>query len=229
MAQLTIRAISADLPALDEDTELEAVRSLGATGGSLSGFEFAGASLREVGLNGLTWRQGRIRALRAERVSLIGLDVRSAEVTGCELGSLRWIGGKLSRVRFDACKLLGARFAEMTMDSVVFTDCKLDYASFDRVRAGGPVLFVRCSLREAVFTGCYLAGCLFDACGLPATEFGPGTYRGCDLRGNDLSAISGVHHLKNVVLDRVQVLQLAEALSAELGVTFGGEAATEDH
>jgi uncharacterized protein YjbI with pentapeptide repeats len=115
------------------------------------------------------------------------------------------------------------------MDSVMFTDCKLDYATFDRVRAGGPVLFVRCSLREAVFTGCYLAGCLFHECDLPAAEFGPGTYRGCDLRGHELSAITGVHHLKNVVLDRVQVLQLAEALTAQLGVTFAGEAAAGDH
>jgi uncharacterized protein YjbI with pentapeptide repeats len=89
-----------------------------------------------------------------------------------------------------------------------------------RARHGPAHDLVRCSLREAVFTGCYLAGCLFDECDLFAAEFEPGTYRGCDLRGNDLSAISGPQHLKHVVLDRVQVLQLAEALSAELGVTF---------
>jgi uncharacterized protein YjbI with pentapeptide repeats len=228
-AQFTIRGTSADLPALDGETVLQRVRSL--AGGSLSGFEFGEASLREVDLKDVTWRQGAVRALRAERAeraSMTALDVRSAEFTGCELGSLRWTGGKLARGRFDGCKLLGARFADVTMNGVVFTDCKLDYAVFDQVRAGGPVLFARCSLREAVFTGCHLAGCLFDECDLFAAEFGPGTYRGCDLRGNDLSAISGTHHLKNVVLDRVQVLQLADALSAELGVTFTGEAVVED-
>jgi uncharacterized protein YjbI with pentapeptide repeats len=113
----------------------------------------------------------------------------------------------------------------VTLDNVVFTDCKLDYAMLEQVRASGPVLFVRCSLREAVFTGCSLAHCLFDECDLAAAAFGPGNYRACDLRGNDLSAISGAHHLKNVVLDRVQLLQLAEALSAELGVNFGDDAA----
>ena len=202
------------------DTGLERVRSLGS--GSLSGFEFGGASLREVDLKNVTWQQGTIRALRAERAGLTALDVRSVEFTGCELGSLRWSRGKLARTRFDACKLLGARFADLTTSSVVFTGCKLDYAVFDQVRASGPVLFVRCSLREAVFTGCNLAGCLFDECDLSAAEFGPGHYRGCDLRGNDLSAISGAHHLKNIVLDQVQALQLAEALVAELGVTFPG-------
>ena len=108
-----------------------------------------------------------------------------------------------------------------TRISDIHADCKLDYATFERVRAGGPVLFAGCSLREAVFTGCNLTGCLFDECDLPAAEFGPGTYRRCDLRGNDLSAISGAPHLKQAVLDRAQLLQLAVALSAELGVTFG--------
>ena len=218
MAQLTIRGTSADLPALDGDTGLARVRSLGA--GSLSGFAFGGASLRELDLRDVTWRQGVLRELRTERTSMTALDARSVEFTGCELGSLRWTRGKLTRARFDGCKLLGARFADLTSSSVVFTDGKLDYAVFDRVRASGPVVFVRCSLREAVFTGCNLAGCLFDECDLSAAEFGPGHYRGCDLRGNDLSAIRGAHHLKNIVLDRVQVLQLAEALVADLGVTF---------
>jgi uncharacterized protein YjbI with pentapeptide repeats len=223
MARITIRDTSADLPALDGETELPRVRSLGAAGDARSGFEFGPATLREVDLRGRTWRQGRIRALHAERASMTALDVGSVEFTGCELGSLRWTGGKLARVRFDGCKLLGARLADMTMHSVVFTGCKLDYATFERVRAGGPVLFVGCSLREAVFTGCNLAGCLFDGCDLPAAEFGPGTYRRCDLRGNELSAISGAPHLKQTVLDRAQLLQLAVALSAEMGVTFGDE------
>jgi len=223
MAQITIRDTSAELPALDGGTELPRVRSLGAAGDARSGFEFGPVSLREVDLSDRTWRQGRVRALRAERASLTRLDVGSVEFTECELGSLRWTGGKLTRVRFDGCKLLGARLAGMTMHSVVFTDCKLDYATFERVQAGGPVLFVGCSLREAVFTGCNLAGCLFDECDLTAVEFGPGTYRRCDLRGSDLSAISGAARLKQVVLNRAQLLQLAVALSAELGVTLGDE------
>ena len=101
----------------------------------------------------------------------------------------------------------------MDVRSVEFTGCELDYALFDRVRATGPVLFARCSLGEAELTGCSLPGSLFDECDLSLTAFGPGSYRGCDLRGNDLSSVARVHHLKRVILDRAQVLQLASALA----------------
>jgi hypothetical protein len=42
----------------------------------------------------------------------------------------------------------------------------------------------------------------FDDCDLRLADFGLGGYRGCDLRGNDLSAISGAHRLRRVVIDR---------------------------
>src|ERR1700683_5257972 len=94
------------------------------------------------------------------------------------------------------------------------------------IRATGPVLFARCSLREAEFNGCDLAHSLFDDCDLALTGFGSGNYRGCDLRGNDLSALVGTGNLKHIIIDRAQLMQLAEALAGELDVTFGDERRT---
>jgi uncharacterized protein YjbI with pentapeptide repeats len=222
MDEFTIRRTSAKLPVFDEEVDLDPVSSLGASG--VSGFRFGDASLRALDLENVRLRNGRISALRAERVSMTGVRIDSVEFTGCDLSSLRWAGGKLSRVRFDTCKLLGARFERVALEHVVFTGCKLDYAALDQIRAAGPVLFAGCSLREAEFTGCDLAGSLFDDCDLRLTGFGRGNCRGCDLRGNDLSALSGTQHLKHVVIDRVQMIQLAaEALAAELDETFGDE------
>ena len=62
---------------------------------------------------------------------------------------------------------------------------------------------------------------MLDDCDLSLAAFGPGSYRGCDLRGNDLSSVLGAHHLKRVVLDRAQVLPFASALAVELDVSFG--------
>jgi uncharacterized protein YjbI with pentapeptide repeats len=107
------------------------------------------------------------------------------------------------------------------MEHVVFTGCKLDFAALDQIRATGPVVFAGCSLREAELTGCDLAGSLFDGCDLHLTGFGPGSYRGCDLRGNDLSAVVGAGRLKRVIIDPAQTAQLGAALAAELKVTFG--------
>jgi uncharacterized protein YjbI with pentapeptide repeats len=149
------------------------------------------------------------------------VHVRSVKFTACEFGSLRWAGGKISRVRFDGCKLLGAHFEDVTLEHVVFTDCKIDYATLDRIRAVGPVMFVGCSLREAQFANCDLSASLFDGCDLFSTTFGRGKYAGCDLRGNNMSAVNRAYNLKRIIIDRAQLVQLAEALAAELDVTFG--------
>jgi len=220
---MRIRETSAELPVFDDDAQLKRVSALGAGSGPMSGFEFSEASVRMLTVKDVSLTSGKIRSVRAERASLSGVDASSVEISGCELGPLRWAAGRLSRVRFSDCKLLGARFDQVSLDHVVFTGCKLDYAVFDGVRATGPVLFIGCSLREAEFTGCDLSSALLDGCELDLASFGPGTYQNCDLRGNDLSAVTGVHHLKRAIIDRAQVMQLAEALAAELQISYGDD------
>ncbi|MEV6946003.1 hypothetical protein AB0N07_29250 [Streptomyces sp. NPDC051172] len=66
-----------------------------------------------------------------------------------------------------------------------------------------------------------LGAALIDDCDLRLTEFDGGKNRGLDLRGNDISQLRGLASLKQIVIDHAQTLQLAEALAAELDVTFG--------
>ena len=221
MGQITIRKLSVDLPAFDRDTELDRVPSLGGRGGLVCGFEFSRTRVPGLELADITLVDGKIGQIRADETSVTGTQVRSVEFTGCELRSLRWTGGKVSRTRFADCQLAGARFEDITLNHVIFDGCKMDYATLSRIRAAGPVMFTGCSLREAEFAGCDLTGSLFSRCDLAQASFGAGRYTGCDLRENDLSAVTGIHSLKRVVLDRAQLLQLAQALAAELQVTYG--------
>ncbi|MFD0630766.1 pentapeptide repeat-containing protein [Catenulispora yoronensis] len=95
-----------------------------------------------------------------------------------------------------------------------------------RVRGGpgqGAVIFSGCSLPEATFEGCDLSGAAFDDCNLRATTFGSGTYKATDLRGNDLSGLSGAVNLRKVVIDRHQLTDLAAAWAEDLGIAFGDE------
>src|SRR5215469_8831166 len=226
MDQFTIRQTSAELPAFDPEMALEPLRRLGAQSRLAANFEFGAATVAAWELAGANLLHGKVRMLRAAGARITGAHMDSVEFTGCDLSSLRWQGGKISRVRFDNCKFLAARIQAVTMEHVVFTGCKLDYTALDQIRATGPVLFTDCSLREDELTGCDLDGSLFDRCDLGLTGFGPGTYRRCDLRGNDLSALIGAAHLKRVVIDRAQTMQLGEALAQELEVTFGEEASS---
>jgi uncharacterized protein YjbI with pentapeptide repeats len=223
MDQLTIRQTSAELPRFDAERELELLPRLDARSRLVADFQFAGATVDALELAGAHLLHGRIRMVRAGTASVAATRMESVEFHGCDLSSLRWQDGKISRVRFDACRFLASRFQAVTMEHVVFTGCKLDYATFDQIRAAGPVMFAGCSLREAELTGCDLAGAAFDGCDLHLTRFGPGHYRRCDLRGNDLSALAGAAQLKGVIIDQAQAMQLGEALAAELKVTFGDE------
>ena len=227
MSRITIRETSADLPLLPSGMEVTQVSALDPHGGLLSHFELRDRSMRTVDLKDLRLLDGKVNSVRTEATVMRGVDVQSVVFTRCELSSLQWDGGKLSRTRFDACKLLGARFENVTLEHVIFTDCKMDYSMLAQIRASGPVMFVRCSLREVAFNGCDLTRALFDECDLAMTAFGQGRYMECDLRGNDLSAVSGAQNLKRIVIDRLQLIQLAEALATELNVTFGDD--RDDH
>lgn len=222
MDTLTIRATTADLPILDAD-ELTAVRSLGDDGGRLSLFEFAEASLRTLELADAQLFDGRISAVTAERGHLRDLHLSSVEFTGCDLSQLRWENSRLNRVRFTNCKLLGAALTGLSLDDVVFERCRMDFAELTGLQAKGAVIFSGCSLPEVTFDGCDLSGAAFDDCKLHATTFGSGTYKGTDLRGNDLSGLAGAVNLRKAVIDRHQLTDLATAWAEDLGITFGDE------
>lgn len=220
MDSLTIRDTTVELPVFDDDVELTPITSFDEV---TSDFLFEGASLRSLDLGHVRLLVGRVKELRTAHMAFTDVRADSVEFSGCDFSSLSWTASKLTRVRFAACKLLGAQFADLTLEHVVFANCKLDYATMERLKAAGPVVFSDCSLVEAKYEACDLSGVALDGCSLDLTEFARGTYRGCDLRGNDLSSARGVANLHGVVIDRAQTLQLAEALAADLGVTFGDE------
>ncbi|MFF5204824.1 pentapeptide repeat-containing protein [Streptosporangium sp. NPDC000396] len=203
-----------------DDADLDEVDSLEGEHGKLRDFRYADAHLPELPLTGTQLMDGRVTGLTTQRARLDDLSLYSVEFSGCDLSGLRWADSKLSRVTFTDCKLLGAVWEEVTLDDVIFERCKLDYAAFTRLRAVGSVIFTGCSLREARFSGSDLSDVAFEECDLPLTEFDGGTYRGCDLRGNDLSGLRGVSALKKIIVERSQLQGLAQALAAELEITF---------
>ncbi|MFT2018375.1 pentapeptide repeat-containing protein [Streptomyces sp. 796.1] len=222
MGTRTIRRTSVVLPCpLAPDRYLPRVTSLSDGHGHLAAFRYTAADLRELHLLDTDLQDGRISGLRTERTRLEKLRIDSVQFSGCDLASLRWSDSRLSRTVFRDCTLVGAALDDLTLDNVLFENCTLDYSVLTRIRCTGPVIFSACSLRETVFATADARTALLDGCTLWLTEFDGGTYRGLDLRGNDLSRIRGLFHLQQIVIDRTQTTQLAEALAVELEVGFG--------
>ncbi|MFI9237838.1 pentapeptide repeat-containing protein [Streptomyces sp. NPDC053079] len=217
-----VRRVSVTLPALDEPgLYLSSIQSLESGRGRVAEFQYTDKDLRDMDLAGTHLLDGRIQRVRTQRARFHEVRADSVHFSDCDLSSLKWSDSRLSRVTFSNCKLMGALLEDVALDNVLFENCKFDYATLDRVRATGPVIFSKCTLREMSVRACDLGSVAFEACDLRLAEFEGGQYRDCDLRGNDLSALRGTAALKKVLIDRAQVAQLADALAAELEVTYG--------
>jgi uncharacterized protein YjbI with pentapeptide repeats len=223
MDRLTIRAASVNLPVFPAESVFDLITPGDLTGRMVSHFEFSNTKMRTLEMKNIGLVDGKVRSIRTDAADMARVDIQNVEFSDCELSSLHWAGGEVSRTRFSSCKLLGAKFENVVMKHVVFVDCKMDYATLSRVRAAGPVMFLRCSLREAEFDGCGMTSVLLDKCDLTLTHFGSGRYGGCDLRGNDLSTLRGVPHLRRAVLGSAQLADLALAIAAELEITVDNE------
>ncbi|MEV8624311.1 pentapeptide repeat-containing protein [Streptomyces sp. NBC_01268] len=217
--RLTVTTPDLDEPGL----YLSHVETLESPRGTLQDFTYGGADLRALDIADLRLVTGRIGGVRARRTSFEALNLHDVEIIGSDLGAVRWSESKLSRVLVRDCKFLGASLGDLALDDVLFERCRFDYATFDRVRVTGPVVFQECVLTEAVFTDCDLSGVAFSECTLRLTAFGAGRYRETDLRGNDLSAVRGVAYLAKVRIGPSQQSDLAQALVNELGITVGDD------
>lgn len=217
--------ITVTLPNLDAPgSRLENVSYLDAAHGSVEDFQYVGERVRELDLTSTRLLGGRLGGIHAEHARMEGTQLHSVEFSDCTIKALRCASGKLNRVVFRDCSLMGATFEDCTFDNVLFEDCRLDYATLTRVRAIGPVAFTGCSLAEAELTGNDLADeTVIGRCTLRRTQFGPGTYRGIDLRGSDLTTVAGARYLTGVIISSDQEHQLAQALLADLDLTITDE------
>ncbi|WP_316520658.1 pentapeptide repeat-containing protein [Kitasatospora brasiliensis] len=208
------------LPDPDDDPYLGVVNSPPRPGSTVTEFRYTDQDMRDLDLTEADLRNGILHNLTAQRTTIENVRFSSVRITASDLGSLQLSGSKASRTLFRDCRLMGATVTGAVWDNVLFENCRLDYATFNQIRASGPLVFDRCVLTEATFTGCDLTGVVMRDCVLRATGFDSGTHKGLDLSGSDLSTIRGVGNLRGVVISRGQEHQLTEALLAELNVTY---------
>ncbi|WEB38781.1 pentapeptide repeat-containing protein [Streptomyces yunnanensis] len=222
MDTITFGRVRLTLPGLDEPgLYLSNVGTLDSPRGMVQDFAYSDADLRSLDITDTQLITGRISGVRSKRTQFEALNLHGVEITRSDLGTIGWSESKLTRVVLRDCKLMGATLDGLVLDDVLFEGCKLDFATFEKVRATGPVAFVNCVLSEATFTDCDLTDVVFSECTLRLTEFEAGRYRGTDLRGNDLATIRGLANLKKVRIDPGQEADLAQALVAELDITLG--------
>ncbi len=142
-------------------------------------------SLRSTRIERCLLRSVSLSAPEAERLRLT--DTR---VEGSDLANANLTGGAFERVEFEETRLTGTLLNEARLKSVLWRDCKLDFASFRMARLEQCV-FERCNLTEADFYGADLTGTVFRECDLSRADLSQARLAGADVRDCRLDGMRG--------------------------------------
>ena len=169
----------------------------------------------------------RLRRSRLENLDLNGVVWEDVQISGCrfekvDFTAARLTGLTLDRVHFVNCKLTWANLAESRLSDVLFEGCRLDGASLDDVSTVGPTGFVGCVLVNTNLRDCVLPYAAMQGCRLRQMSFESCDLRGADLRGNQLSEVSGMSSLRGVTIEPAQLPGLTDAVMRDLGVIVRG-------
>ena len=168
---------------------------------------FSQCAFTDVTLAGGEWTRTTFADVRFEDCRLLAPDMsaghwRDAEVRRGIVSGAQWIGADIRRTHFAEVKLDSVNFRDATLTDVAFTDCLL---------------------READFAGATLTRVRFPGCAFERAEFGRVKLSDVDLRGARLDVRSGWDSLRGAVIDSTQLIELAPAFAAHLGITVADE------
>lgn len=148
---------------------------------------------------------------------LDSLTFADVELNSCELSGARLDSAKFTRVELTNCRMGGFDAARMLGQDLVFGNCKLDGANF-RMSELHRVIFNNCELSEVDFTDAQLRIVRFENCNLRGSKFKNARCADVDLAGSQVEGIAGVDGLNGASIEPQQVLALAPAALAHLGI-----------
>ena len=172
------------------------------TGAHAEGHSFlecslVGGTLDEAHLEGSRWSESEWQRVAGVGLSLVEASLVETTMEGCRLAAVSAWGSTWRDVtvrggKVDFLNLRGARLKD-----VAFVDC----------------VVVELDLQEAT-----VEGLSFEGCTLVSPTFGRGRYAALDLSGATLRSPVGLAALRGATMSRAQVIDLADALAAELGI-----------
>ena len=186
-----------------------------------------GDELVAVEVRHAQWPGLAVRDLRLEEAVFDAGDLSGATLTDVTMRDLVFRdpnlanavirGGSLSRVEIAGGRLTGLRLPESELRDVVWRNSAADMAAFRHARLHR-VMFDGCNLRQADFMGARFEQARFQDCDLAGAAFAHARFVDSELRRCRMSGIEGIDGLRGAAIDLEQVLDLAPALAAALGI-----------
>lgn len=190
---------------LEPDGDYDGVRFEGL---DLSGTDGSGATFLDVGVYRCALDEARLGRLRVIDSVLEGVWGVGTRLAGAELRDV-----ELRDARLGGVQLHGAR-----LNRVLVRGGKIDFLNLRQAKLTD-VTFEGCVLNEPDFSGASLERVAFRDCALRRAEFNQVRLKDVDLRGaTELELATGVDRLAGAVISPGQLMDLAPAFAAQIGV-----------
>lgn len=158
-----------------------------------------------------------LTGVRLTAARLVGFRVADSRWHGVDASGMLVDGAALVRVELIGCRMSGIDLAGSRLTDVRFVDCRMDEANLRMLR-GQRVAFEGCDLRGAELIDAQVPGVALVDCDLSGTELSGADLRGGRITGSTVDSVKGASSLREVTIDRLQVLPLGARLLGELGV-----------
>ncbi|MGW0549731.1 pentapeptide repeat-containing protein [Streptomyces altiplanensis] len=193
------------------------------SGGLESEGDYDGLEFRDLDLGGQEGRGARFMDCGLYGVALDGTGLSRARIIDSVLDGVRGVGTDLAEaslrdVEVTDARLGGVQLHASSLERVLVRGGKIDYLNLRRARLKD-VVFEGCVLVEPDFGGARLERVEFRDCVLRQADFSSATMTGVDLRTvAELDIARGVDRLAGAVISPSQLLELAPAFAAQMGV-----------
>ncbi|GAC1332981.1 MAG: hypothetical protein NVSMB17_12780 [Candidatus Dormibacteria bacterium] len=173
-------------------------------------------------ISGTSGRDGRIRfsvlrGLAMAELKLAGISLSDVVAERLDLTASDISHARVGAVRFSDCRCLGTNWAETVLSDVTFERCTLELSNL-RLAKLARVVFEGCDCRSADLAGATLEDVVFRGCQLEGADFREARLARVDLRQSRIEGVKGVAGLRGATITTAQLLGLAPALAAELGI-----------
>lgn len=190
------------------------------------------SDLDEIEVRELRVMESPLHDVRLQRCRIIGVSLAGTLFNGLELRdiigtALDAVGARmpkatLTRVELHDCRLSGLDLAEATLRHVRFVGCRLDGVNL-RMADAESIRFDDCDLRDTDFGQAKLRDVRFSGSRLVGVDFSNARCERVSLCGARVERITGTTGLRGTTIGVDQVLPLAPAVFADLGITILAE------
>jgi uncharacterized protein YjbI with pentapeptide repeats len=204
-------------PRLEEEELDDATPAALADGAHHRHERWAGAGLSGQAARDVELAQAELRRVDLDGARLHRLTLTDVRLIDCSLANLDALGADLQRVTLEGCRMTGVALPEARLEDVAITGCRADLANL-RFARGRRVRFEDCSLAQADLSGADLRGARLVGCDLRGAELAGALMAGAVLDGCRLDGLRGVGGLRGARMRWADVVELAGAFAAELGI-----------